>query len=152
LTENYQITVEQVDAQTVAAAKQRTTFGNIAKEIGDLLSRPWALIRQRPALRTNGDNVAIYWDDTGPGSIEVGVQVVSPFDGTDEVVCTAIPAGSVARTAHFGPYHQLRRAHEAVRKWCTENQREFTLPFWEVYGDWNDDPAKLRTDVFYLLK
>jgi hypothetical protein len=30
--------------------------------------------------------------------------------------------------------------------------REIALPFWEVYGDWSDDPAKLRTDVLYLLK
>jgi hypothetical protein len=22
---------------------------------------------------------------------------------------------------------------------------------WEIYGHWDDDPAKLRTDVFYLL-
>jgi hypothetical protein len=25
------------------------------------------------------------------------------------------------------------------------------MPFWEVYGDWNGDPEKLGTDVFYLL-
>jgi hypothetical protein len=23
---------------------------------------------------------------------------------------------------------------------------------WELYGHWEDDPAKLRTDVFYLLR
>ncbi len=36
-----------------------------------------------------------------------------------------------------------------------ENKNGFnqiTLPYWEVYGDWDDDPSKLRTDVFYLLK
>jgi hypothetical protein len=25
-------------------------------------------------------------------------------------------------------------------------------PNWEIYGDWNDQPDQLRTDVFYLLK
>ena len=23
---------------------------------------------------------------------------------------------------------------------------------WEVYGDWDDDPAKRRTDVYFLLQ
>jgi hypothetical protein len=23
---------------------------------------------------------------------------------------------------------------------------------WEVYGDWEDDPAKLRTDIYFLLR
>jgi hypothetical protein len=24
--------------------------------------------------------------------------------------------------------------------------------FWEIYGDWNEDPAQPRTDVLYRLK
>jgi len=27
----------------------------------------------------------------------------------------------------------------------------FAGPNWEIYGHWTDDPAQLRTDVFYLL-
>jgi hypothetical protein len=23
---------------------------------------------------------------------------------------------------------------------------------WEIYGDWDEDPAKLRTDIFHLLR
>ena len=23
---------------------------------------------------------------------------------------------------------------------------------WEVYGDWDDDPAKRRTDIYFLLE
>jgi len=23
---------------------------------------------------------------------------------------------------------------------------------WEVYGDWHDDPAQVRTDVYFLLQ
>ncbi len=148
----YEVTIDTVAEQPVAAARQRTTFHNVAREIGPLLGRPWALIRQTPGLRADGDNVAIYHDETGGGSIEVGVQVTRRFEDTDEVVCSSTPAGTVARTAHFGPYDQLKQAHEAVREWCKKNGHQIALPFWEVYGDWDDDPSKLRTDVFYLLK
>jgi effector-binding domain-containing protein len=149
---DYQVSVLQVERKLVAAARQRTSFDKISHEIRDLLSQPWALIKETSGLRTDGDNVAIYWAESGVGSIEVGVQVVREFESTETVVCSATPAGTVARTAHFGPYNRLRAAHNAVRAWCKQNQREIALPFWEIYGDWSDDPAKLRTDVLYLLK
>jgi effector-binding domain-containing protein len=149
---NYEVTTDRVERQLVAAARQRTTFAGIAKEIGALLDHPWKLIRATPGLRTGGDNVAIYWDEHGGGSIEVGVQVTREFEPTDSVVCSATPAGIVARTSHFGPYQHLRAAHEAVRQWCKTNGREIALPFWEIYGDWSEDPSQLRTDVLYLLK
>jgi effector-binding domain-containing protein len=148
----YPIVVETVAAQPIAAAAQRTTFKKISTEIGGLLSGPWTFVRQRPGLRTDGHNVAIYWEDRGAGDIEAGIQVVEPFEGDTAVVCSATPAGIVARTVHFGPYSELGPAHEAVREWCRQNQREFAQPFWEIYGDWEDDPTKLRTDVLYLLK
>ena len=148
----YHITTQQVAEQPIAATRQRTAFGKISSEIGELLNRPWAFIRHQPGLRTDGDNVAIYWDESAGGSIEVGVQVTRRFENTNDVVCSATPEGITATTAHCGAYNTLGAAHRAVRQWCAENSREFVLPFWEVYGDWSDDPAKLRTDVFYLLK
>jgi len=148
----YEVTVGRVERQLIAAARQRTTFKKVSSEIQDLLSHSWSLIRSTPGLREEGHNVAIYWEQSGEGSIEVGVQVVREFEATEAVVCSATPAGEVARTAHFGPYNRLGPAHEAVREWCKSNGREFRLPFWEIYGDWSDDPAQLRTDVLYLLK
>jgi effector-binding domain-containing protein len=149
---DYDVTVETVAEQTIAAAAQRTTFRMVSKEIRELLSNPWTFVRQQPGLRTDGHNVAIYWETNGGGCVEVGIQVVRRFDGNAEVVCSATPGGMVARTAHFGPYSELGGAHEAVREWCRRNHRETAPPFWEIYGDWEDDPAKLRTDVLYLLK
>jgi hypothetical protein len=39
-----------------------------------------------------------------------------------------------------------------VRCWCKGNNRATAGPSWEISGDWDDDPEKLRMDVFYLLK
>jgi effector-binding domain-containing protein len=151
-TMEYEVVIDTVEEQPVAVARQRTTFATISREIGPLLDGPWAFLREHPGLRTDGHNVAIYWDHADGGSIEVGVQVVRPFDETDVVVCSATPGGTVARTAHYGPYDRLGAAHDAVLAWCREHGHQTVLPFWEIYGDWDDDPAKLRTDVLYLLK
>jgi hypothetical protein len=42
-------------------------------------------------------------------------------------------------------------AHDAIRQWCRDNERQIAGPNWEVYGHWSDDPDQRRTDVFYLL-
>ena len=149
---NYEISVREESQHLLATARKRTTFKRISREIGRLLEPVWAFIRANPGLRTDGHNVAIYWDEAGEGSIEVGVQVVRAFEATDAVVNSATPGGLVATTAHFGPYSELGPAHQAVRAWCKTKGYELAGPFWEVYGDWSDDPATLRTDVFYLLK
>ena len=61
----------------------------------------------------------------------------------------------MATTTHYGPYGQLRGAHEAIHRWCGNNGYTLAGPSWEVYGHWEDawnsDPSKIRTDVFYLL-
>jgi effector-binding domain-containing protein len=85
-------------------------------------------------------------------NLECGVEVSQPFDGNDRVVCSSTPGGLVATTVHLGPYHRLGEAHEAVLQWYSKQKLALAGPFWELYGHWTDDPAKLRTDVFYLLQ
>ncbi len=149
---NYEVSITEVLQQRLAASRQRTTLKRISQEIGQLLKTVWDFLEKNPELRTDGHNVAIYWDDSGEETVEVGVQVVKQFQESDDVVNSAVPAGLVATTAHFGPYSDLRAAHKAVRAWCKQNGYALAGPSWEVYGDWNDDPAKLRTDVFYRVK
>jgi hypothetical protein len=65
--------------------------------------------------------------------------------------CIAIVAAD-PQTAHLGPYNRLGEAHAAIRKWCADHGHALTGVSWEIYGHWTDDPAQLRTDVFYLLR
>lgn len=147
----YSVETTVVAEQLLVAARQRTSTRRVSSEIQRLLDAPWAFIRQHPELRRGGHNVAVYWNAQAEGSVEVGVQVVARFDATDQVVCSATPAGTAATAAHFGPYSALGAAHDAVLAWCKRAGHRLAGPCWEVYGDWEDDPAKLRTDVFYLL-
>jgi len=45
----------------------------------------------------------------------------------------------------------MKPAHVAIHNWAREKGYKLARPSWEVYGHWNDDPAKLRTDIFYLI-
>jgi effector-binding domain-containing protein len=148
---NYAVEMVNVEQQLVAAARQRTSLKRVSLEIRQLLNAPWDYIHEHPDIRRGGHNVAIYWSVSGEGDVEVGVQIVREFEPTDSVVLSATPAGRVATTAHYGPYSELGLAYQALQDWSVQHNQAFAGPFWEIYGDWEDDPAKLRTDILYLL-
>ena len=110
-------------------------------------------------VKQNGQNVVMYWGAPDANllaspqgcPIEVGVQVAAPFENAGALISSATPAGTAATSAHFGPYDQMGKAYDAIYKWCADNERRPAGPFWEVYGDWDDDSARVRTDVYCLL-
>jgi len=145
----YQIELVSVRPTVLAAVRKRTTFEALGATIIKSLDEVYAFLRTAP-VKQKGLNVVVYFDDVI--NIEAGVQVSSEFEPTGTVICSATPAGTAARTIHYGPYSALGEAHEAIRAWCAKNGKTLAGPNWEVYGHWNDDPRKLRTDVYYLLK
>jgi effector-binding domain-containing protein len=100
-----------------------------------------------------GRHVAVYWD--GQITLEVGVELLGPFDGYADVVRSDTPAGMTASTTHFGPYNTLGAAHQAICQWCDAQGVQRAGPSWEIYGhwqrEWDQDASRIRTDVFYLI-
>ena len=87
-----------------------------------------------------------------PKTVDIGVEAFTEFTGDSEVQLASTPAGEVATTAFFGDYAEMAPAYAALEQWCTANWRRPTGVSWEVYGDWDDDPVKRRTDLFILLE
>jgi effector-binding domain-containing protein len=126
------ITIEDVPEQLLAAARERMNIDRVPQNIQRVLGAVWDFLRRNPGVRTDGHNVAMYWDEHGDSSVEAGVQVVRTFTATDTVVPSATPGGSVATAAYFGPYSQIGTAHDAVRAFCAQRGLERAGPFWEV--------------------
>jgi effector-binding domain-containing protein len=112
-----------------------------------LLDGVWPVLREQ-GVRT-GHNVVVYLD--AAMTIEAGVEVFSPFVETADVHAYATPSGAAVTTAHFGEYSDVSAAYAAVEKWFATTTRQRTGLSWEVYGDWSDDPAQRRMDVYFLL-
>jgi effector-binding domain-containing protein len=112
----------------------------------------WGVVRAQQVPGA-GRHVAVYLDCQI--NLEVGVELEAPFAGYGEVVGSAIPTGPVVTTTHYGPYGLLHEAHAAIHRWCENNGHVLAGPSWEIYGhwidEWNSDPSKIVTDVFYLL-
>lgn len=149
----YDVRVEQHSSHSLAVVRRRASSHDLAKVVPEACGTVWSVVRAQKILGA-GRHVALYLDDEI--NLEVGVEFDAPFAGHGEVVSSATPDGAVATATHFGPYDRLHEAHEAIRQWCANHGRSLAGPNWEIYGHWKDewdrDPAKIRTDVYHLLK
>jgi len=141
-------TLPSVPLAVVRRQVSRATLGAAVREGCGAV---WTFARERnlPA----GRNVAVYWD--GSIRLEVGVELAVPFEEQNGVVRSATPDGLTASVTLVGPYDQLGIAHAAVRDWCKAHGHRLAGPNWEIYGhwqaEWNTDPSRIRTDVFYQV-
>ena len=148
---SYNIQLQRLEAVPLAVIRRQADKSELSRLVPELCGRVCNAVRAQGAK--GGRHVAIYWD--GTMRIEVGVELESAFEARDEVVRSATPAGEVAWATHLGPYGGLGGAHEAVKHWCRANSHRLAGPSWEIYGhwlpEWNANPSRIRTDVFWLI-
>jgi len=149
---DYDVRVEDARSRPLAVVRRRAQLQELSRVVPQACGTVWNVIRAHKV--SAGRHVAVYFDNEI--NLEVGVEVDQPFPGDGEVVASATPGGMVATTVHYGPYQRLGEAHEAVRQWCASQHHVLAGPCWEIYDhwkdEWNQDPARIRTDVFYLLQ
>jgi effector-binding domain-containing protein len=145
----WKIRVEHVEARPAAVVRCRTARADLVEAIPQACAELWD--HARGALPDLGRTVVLYRGAGPVLDVEVGVEVESPFKAREPITCSQIPAGTAAATTYMGPYERLPEVHAAVRRWCARNRRVLAGVCWEVYGCWDRDAARRRTDVYYLL-
>ncbi len=153
---SYEVIVSTALPRPLAAVRQMVPRGEISAVIRDLLGVVWQFLAAN-TIRSTGHNVGIYTvagERNGDVLMDAtfGVEIHEEIPTSHTVVSTSTPAGRVASAVHWGDYARLSEAHAAVQAWCRANGYGVSATCWEVYGDWFDDWAKVRTDVFYLLE
>jgi len=147
----YEVRIQQLDSVPIAVIRRQVRAAELSRVVPECCGLVWNALRAQQAK--GGRHIALYWDNSA--RLEVGAELLGPFAEQGDVVHSATPAGAVVSTTHFGPYGALGGAHDAIRQWCSANNRALAGPNWEIYGhwqpEWNDDPSRIRTDVFYLL-
>lgn len=147
----YDVRELTVAPRLVAGVRAQVPKGRVGQEFGRYLDQVYAAGRAG-AVQLDGQNVFIYRGTTGNLlTVDFCVGAKAPFTAAGAVIPLETPHGPVAMTTHVGDYGRLGDANTAILEWCRANGRTLAGPSWEVYGHWDPDPAKLRTEVYYLI-
>ena len=141
---------EQEAARPIASVRATVAQQDLGNEIRRLLGEVWTVLSAQKVRA--GHNIVVYRGGAdGELDIEAGVEILGHFAETDAVRRSATPSGEVAWASHYGDYSQMHGAYDAIEEWLRASQRTSAGVGWELYGDWDEDSAKVRTDVYVLL-
>lgn len=145
------VNVEVVEARLLAVVRFSAKPNELSSKIREALNRS-EVYKAIPKGKA-GLNMFLYRcaADSDTLDVELGVQLDEPFEETAVVKQSSTPAGRVAHILLTGPYSGIGEANAAILAWCQSHSERPAGVSWEVYGHWNDDETKLRTDIFYLL-
>ena len=148
----YEVREVSVAARPVAGVRAQVPRGRVAQEFGRHLDQVYAAARAG-AVKLDGQNIFIYRAATADElTVDFCVGATASFEPVGAVLPLETPGGVAAMVTHHGEYGRLGEANAAIIAWCHANNRKRAGPSWEVYGHWHEDPAKLRTEVYYLLQ
>jgi hypothetical protein len=143
-----------VDAESrrILAVRKKVRWTQIGKVAIPSLDEVWKHIREND-ISGYGHNVFIY-RGMNPLGVEAsfGVEVPADVEAPKGLVIDHTPTGRAATFHQYGDYSKLIDTNLTIRKWCKQQDLKVGSISWDLYGDWNEDPSKQRTDVFYLLK
>jgi effector-binding domain-containing protein len=145
------VCIQLAGARAIACAHATIPPASIPRVFANHLDKVYDAAR-KGICELDGQNIFVY-RKAGGGNVDVqfGVGARNPFAAVGEVTYANLPTGRVATATHWGDYSRIGEAHAAVTAWCHEHGHALEGTSWEIYGHWNDDPAKRRTDVYYLL-
>jgi effector-binding domain-containing protein len=147
-------TVRQIEAlpRPLAGIAECVAPTALSAAISTLLGEVWQHLNGGNIL-TTGHNVILYNGPANPDFDALfGVEVHEKYAQAGRIIAAETPGGPVAMAVYWGQYTGLPEAHATVRQWLDAQGLQRAGPSWEIYHDWNDDPKKLRTDIFYLLE
>jgi effector-binding domain-containing protein len=81
----------------------------------------------------------------------VGVFDRTPGGADADVKLVHSPGGRVITAAHWGDYGQMKSTYDMLYSEAKAKGLKLTPLSMEVYGDWSEDPVKVRTDLFLYL-
>lgn len=135
--------------QTGAGIEAFVRWADIGPSIRRTFDRLYAPDALLPG---HGHNFILYRNETREGAmLTIGVLGREPGGGDPDVKAVHIPGGRAITAPHWGDYASMpstyNRIHDAIR---AKGLKRAPVSL-EIYGDWDDDPAKVKTDLHIYL-
>ena len=117
------------------------------EEIVALLGPVWKAVRLN-LIATTGINHAVYGEN---GEYFCGLECVSQSQPIPGLIQRQITLERYAYSKLIGPYSQIPRVYDEIRAEIKRLGLQAVAPAVEIYGHWNDDPAKLETEILICI-
>jgi effector-binding domain-containing protein len=132
-----------------AGIEMFTPWQDMRSNIQKLFGRVYAPGALGPG---HGHNFILYRDNTREGvAMTVGVLDRQPGGADPEVKPAQIPGGRVITATHWGDYGKMKSTYDMMEAEIKAKGLKRVPKSLEIYGDWNDDPTKVRTDLYIYL-
>lgn len=144
-------TIVTVERQLTAVVKAKVPMAEIPQAERSARTKLDAAVRSLD-VGPLGQAFTLWRPPTdGRLDMEPGIVVSRAFAPLGEVVPSALPAGGTAHLLLTGPYDGIPGAWNRLFAWCAGERLTLAGTNWQIYGDENDDPAKLTTALHALL-
>jgi effector-binding domain-containing protein len=147
---DYRMTIHEVDPQPIVSIRERHPMSEIPAFMGRTFGVLFTRLGQQ-GIPPAGPPFVIY-HEFGPETVdaEVCVPVGTVIAATADMVSRELPAATVVRTLHVGPYEELGAAYEALNDWIALHGTEASGPPRERYLNGPGEgaaPADYRTEL-----
>ena len=124
-----------LDGDSVAVVGKRL-MDNMWREVQDL------------GIKTKGKNHWVYLPDA---AMFTGVELAEGFEGIGTLEELEVSLERYLRHVHWGLYSELPQIWPQLFAQLKQRGETPTKPNLEIYGHWNDDPAKCETTILIGL-
>jgi|SRR5437764_12381139 len=144
-------TIVTVERQLTAVVESKVPMAEIPQAERSARTKLDAAVRSLD-VGSLGQTFTLWRPPTdGRLDMQPGIVVSRAFAPLREVVPSALPAGRTAHLLLTGPYDGILGACNHLFAWCTGERLTLAGTNWQIYGDENDDPAKLTTSMYAPL-
>lgn len=129
----YEVATHEVEDQPVLSIRRHLATDDLPAFVGESCEKLFARLSLLE-VPPNGAPFVIY-HAFGPGDIdaEVCAPALHPVAGSGEMEFRVLPAATVARTVHTGPYDGLGAAYTELTEWIGDHGFESAGPPRERY-------------------
>lgn len=122
-------------------------------DIGPSIRRTFDRLYAPDALTPgHGHNFILYQNETREGgTLTIGVLDREPGGGDPDVKAVHVPGGRVITAPHWGDYGSMSSTYTQIHDEMKVRKLKRAPMSLEIYGDWHDDPSKVKTDLHIYL-
>ena len=145
----YRITTHQAAPQAIVSIRERHPMDDFPAYVGRAFGSLFGYLATL-GIEPAGMPMVIY-HDFGPDGVdaEVCLPVALELLASGEFQSRVLPASTVARTLHVGPYDKLENAYGAIMAWIPKHEFDVAGPIQERYLNSPDEvpPTAYRTEI-----